>query len=55
MSCKLIKQKINKFLIKNGVSKSVFFLALATFPLVFMALSLEYFLQFKVIENHRIQ
>ena len=38
----LLKEHMNKVLIKNGVSKSVFFLALATFPLVFMALFLEY-------------
>ena len=39
---KPLKEHLNKVLIKNGVSKSVFFLALATFPLVFMALFLEY-------------
>ena len=39
---KTLKKHMNKVFIKNGVSKSVFFLALATFPLVFMALFLEY-------------
>ena len=39
---KTLKKHMNRVLIKNGVSKSVFFLALATFPLVFMALILEY-------------
>ena len=39
---KTLKKHVNKVLIKNGVSKSVFFMALATFPLVFMALILEY-------------
>ena len=39
---KPLKEHIKNVLIKNGVSKSVFFLALATFPLVFMALFLEY-------------
>ena len=39
---KPLKKYMNKVLIKNGVRKSVFFLALATFPLVFMALFLEY-------------
>ncbi len=39
---KTLKKHVNKVLIKNGVSKSVLFMALATFPLVFMALILEY-------------
>ena len=39
---KPLKEHLNNVLIKNGVSKSVFFLAIATFPLVFMALFLEY-------------
>ena len=39
---KPLKEHMNNVLIKNGVSKSVFFLALATFPLVFIALFLEY-------------
>ncbi len=39
---KTLKKHMNKVLIKNGASKSFFFLALATFPLVFMALILEY-------------
>ena len=39
---KPLKDHMNNILIKNGVSKSVFFLALATFPLVFIALFLEY-------------
>ncbi len=39
---KPLKEHMNHVLIKNGVSKSVFFLALATFPLVFIALFLEY-------------
>ena len=39
---KPLKDHMNNILIKIGVSKSVFFLALATFPLVFMALFLEY-------------
>ena len=42
MVSKPLKEHMNKVLIKNGVNKSVFFLALATFPLVFMALFLEY-------------
>ena len=39
---KRLKEHTNSFLIKNGVSKSLFFLALATFPLGFLGLSLEY-------------
>ncbi len=39
---KPLKEQMNKDLIKIGVTKSVFFLALATFPLLFMALFLEY-------------
>ncbi len=39
---KPLKEHVNDVLIKNGVSKSVFFLSLATFPLVIMALFLEY-------------
>ena len=39
---KPLKEHTNNILIKNGVSKSVFFLALVTLPLVFMALFLEY-------------
>ena len=39
---KPLKEHINNVLIKNGVSKSVFFLTLVMFPLVFMALFLEY-------------
>ena len=39
---KPLKEHLNIGLIKNGVRKPVFFLALATFPLVFMALFLEY-------------
>ena len=39
---KPLKTHMNKVLMKNGMSKSVFFMALATFPLVFMALFLEY-------------
>ena len=39
---KSLKEHMNNVLIKNGLSKSIIFLALATFPLVFMALFLEY-------------
>ncbi len=39
---KPLKEHMNKVLIKNGVRKSVFFLAVATFPLVIMALLLEH-------------
>ena len=39
---KPLKEHMNKVLMKNGVSKSLIFLAFATFPLVFMALFLEY-------------
>ena len=39
---KPLKGHMNSVMVKNGVSKSVFFLALATCPLVFMALFLEY-------------
>jgi len=39
---KPLKEHTKNVLIKKGVSKSVFFLALATFPLMLMALSLEY-------------
>ena len=39
---KPLKEHMNTVLMKIGVGKSFFFLALATFPLVFMALSLEY-------------
>ena len=39
---KPLRESTKCVLTKNGVKKSVFFLVLATFPLVFMALFLEY-------------
>ena len=39
---KPLRESVNYVLNKNGVKKSVFLLVLATFPLVFMALFLEY-------------